>query len=535
MKLALVYPPFYHKAFNENLPTVDDEFGVFPYISYGYVARAAASAGWSSRLFDAAADGSGYAGTLERVRAFDPDLLAFPAHAAQTFRDVVSFAGRMKADTGLPVLVGGYETAFYPREIMSHACFDYMCCGGVSPFLGELLGAIERGGGWEKVPGLAWRRNGETVFNPRGGEVPFDALPIPDRGIFDNSLYWSHASQRRSYTVGMSSVGCPYACDFCCMRGTGFLPRPAELVFEEMAVARAAHGVREFDWFDPVMLHDKARMTELAERLVASKLDVIWSTRTRIEPLLDSRRGGRPDEPFIRRLAESGCRRLFIGIESANPEILSGLHKGLDVGPARDAFAALRAHGIMVLGFFMIGSPGETRRTALETIRFAKSLPLDYAQFSMTTMKPHTALEREHMRRALGVDYWSEYVRGAVDERPLPAPWTELTREEIESLTKRAYLAFYSRPGYLLRILREVESPAELLKYARVAIQLALRPVAGGLPRDLPGGREARAALTFLEAALATAGRRTPRHSAVARGEGLRGALRLALEELRRP
>ncbi|MCK9461234.1 MAG: B12-binding domain-containing radical SAM protein [Proteobacteria bacterium] len=533
MKLALVYPPFYHKAFNENLPTVDDEFGVFPYIGYGYVAREALSAGWQVKLFDAAADGTGYAGTLAGLRGFDPDLLAFPAHAAQTFRDVLRFAERLKADTGLPALVGGYETAYYPREIMSHACFDFMCHGSVSPFLPELLSAFERGRGYEKVPGLAYRADGALVFNPQRDEVPFDRLPSPTREIFDNGLYWSHVSQRKNYTVGMSSVGCPFSCDFCSMRRTGFVARSAEAVFEEMAAARRAHEIREFDWFDPVMLHDKGRVTELADRLIAGKLDVIWSTRTRLEPLLESRRSGRVDERFIARLAESGCRRLFIGIESASTEILSGIHKELDVTPARDVIAALRDHGIMALGFFMIGNPGETRQTAMETIRFARSLPLDYAQFSMTTMKPHTALEKIHMERALGMDYWREVMLGRADERPLPAPWTDLTRAEIEALTKRACLLFYSRPEYILRILREVENPAELAKYVRVALQLALRPVARKAGRELRVGRAARAVLTFLEAALATSTRRTARHSARAHGEGLRGAIGLALEELR--
>jgi len=533
MKLALVYPPFYHKPFNENLPTVDDEFGVFPYISYGYVAREALSAGWRVRLFDAAADGLGYEATRDEIRRFDPDLLAFPAHAAQTFRDMLRYAQRLKADTGLPILVGGYETGYYPREIMSHGCFDYMCHGAVSPFLPEFLLAFERGRGYGRVPGLVYRAGDELAFNPRRDEVPFDRLPIPTREIFDNGLYWSHVSQRRSYTVGMSSVGCPFACDFCCMRETGFAPRSAGVVFEEMATASQAHGIREFDWFDPVMLQDKPRITELADRLIEGRLDLIWSARTRIEPLLESRRSGRVDERFIARLAESGCRRLFVGIESASPEILRGIHKGLDVTPAREVFQALRDHGIMVLGFFMIGSPGETRRTAMRTIRFARSLPLDYAQFSMTTMKPHTALEEEHMERALGMDYWREYVRGRVDERPLPAPWTDLTRDEIEALTKRAYLLFYSRPEYIMRIVREVETPAELAKYVRVALQLVLRPVARRIGRELPGGGLARAALTFVEAALATSSRRTARHSARVHGDGLRGALGLALEELR--
>jgi anaerobic magnesium-protoporphyrin IX monomethyl ester cyclase len=474
MKLALVYPPFRHKAFNENLVTVDDEFGVFPYISYGYVAGEARAAGWDARLFDAAADESGYPETLAAVEAYGPDLLAFPAHAVQTFRDMLAWAERFKRDTGLPILVGGYETEHYPREIMAHVCFDYMCRGGAVPFLGEFLGAFGRSDGYGAVPGLVHREGGELRWNPRAEEVPFDRLPIPTRDIFDNTLYRSHVSQRSSFTVGMSSVGCPFGCDFCCMRKTGFVARSARQVFDEMAGCVARHDIHEIDWFDPVMLQDKRRIEELADRLIEARLDVIWSTRTRVEPLLSSRRGGRPDEAFIAKLAASGCRRLFVGIESANAAILTGIHKSLDVTPVHDVCGALRDHGIMVLGFFMIGSPGETRATARETIAFARSLPLDYAQFSMTTMKPHTALAEQHMERAMGMDYWREYMLGNVEERPLPTPWTELGRDEIERLARRGYLEFYFRPGYVLDMLRKVESMEELARYVRVALRMAL-------------------------------------------------------------
>jgi B12 binding domain len=177
MKLALVYPPFYHKAFNENLPTVDDEFGVFPYISYGYVAAEAIAAGWDVRLFDAAADGTGYTFTLSRIQAFGPDLLGFHAHAGQTFQDTVRWARRLKSDTGLPTLVGGYETLFYPHEIMSHLCFDYMCHGGISPFLKEFLTAFERRGSYNNVPGLVYRNNKKLRFNPRSMRLPSMSFP----------------------------------------------------------------------------------------------------------------------------------------------------------------------------------------------------------------------------------------------------------------------------------------------------------------------------------------------------------------------
>ena len=39
--IALAHPPFSGHASNENLPTVDDESGLFPHISFGWVTREA--------------------------------------------------------------------------------------------------------------------------------------------------------------------------------------------------------------------------------------------------------------------------------------------------------------------------------------------------------------------------------------------------------------------------------------------------------------------------------------------------------------
>jgi radical SAM superfamily enzyme YgiQ (UPF0313 family) len=535
MKLALVYPPFYHKLFNENLATVDDEFGIFPYISFGHVARVAREGGFEVRLFDAANSGASYATALAEITSFDPDLLALPTHSAQVFRDVLDWATRLKDDTGLPILTGGYECDFYPQEIMTHRGFDYLCKGAVEVFMEPFARAFERGAGYEKVPNLFFKREGETVFTHEVAGPGFADLAIPDRSIFDHTLFRSHVSQRKNFTIGMSSLGCPHGCSFCCMSKTAYSARAPEHVLEEIEGCVTDHGIHEIDWFDPVMFQRKERVRELAEELAARRLDLIWSARTRLEPLTTSSRGGRPDERFIRTLSESGCRRLFIGIEAASETILDGVHKNLKVSDLHDVLACLREHGIMSLGFFMIGNPGETEATALETIDFARTVDLDYAQFSMTTMKPHTELTARYVREATGRDYWRDHVLGEVEEQILPSPWTELSRDDIERLAKRGYLAFYLRPRYILRMLRKTRSLEELEKYLRVALQMVLRPVATPAGETPAGARRYRRfVLALVEASLARLNRRGKRHSVHAFGSGPLAALEIALEELRR-
>ena len=154
MKVALIYPPFFHKKFNENLPTVDDEFGLFPHIGFGWVSAAAKKYGHDVRLFDAAVSKCEYESVLREVKEYNPDVLGFAAHAIQTFRDMLVWAEKFKHDTGLPTLVGGYEAKVYPNEIMEHKCFDFLCTGEAITFMGPFLGALNKGSGYDKVPDL---------------------------------------------------------------------------------------------------------------------------------------------------------------------------------------------------------------------------------------------------------------------------------------------------------------------------------------------------------------------------------------------
>ena len=80
-----------------------------------------------------------------------------------------------------------------------------------------------------------------------------------------------------------------------------------------------------------------------------------------------------------------------------------------------------------------MGSPGETRQTINKTLKFAKSLNLDYVQFSKTTAKPLTSLWHDMVEES-GYDYWREYILGNTEERALPRPWTDLSNDEIDEL-----------------------------------------------------------------------------------------------------
>jgi len=174
----------------------------------------------------------------------------------------------------------------------------------------------------------------------------------------------------------------------------------------------------------------------------------------------------------------AGCSRIYFGIESGVQEILDRLNKGIRLQQIRDTIETTRSLGIRALGFFLVGAPGETRETFQQTVKFAKSLNLDYVQFSKLTAKPLTPYWRQTVD-ATGFDYWREYILGKVEDHPLPRSWTALTNDDIDRLAKKAYVTYHCRPMFLLHHTLQVKSWSEFKRkfYAFVEMMLKQEPV----------------------------------------------------------
>jgi hypothetical protein len=119
----------------------------------------------------------------------------------------------------------------------------------------------------------------------------------------------------------------------------------------------------------------------------------------------------------------------------------------------------------------MFGNPGESVQSINETIRFAKELKLDFAQFCMTIAKPNSGLNHI-LKEKSGTDYWKGYILNRENGKRIPTPWTNLSSQEIERYTKKAYFSFYFRPHYILKVLSRVKSIRELINYIWVAIKM---------------------------------------------------------------
>jgi radical SAM superfamily enzyme YgiQ (UPF0313 family) len=259
----------------------------------------------------------------------------------------------------------------------------------------------------------------------------------------------------------LSSRGCPYQCIFCdkSVCGSKYRPRSPESVLAEIAALNSKHGATAFMFYDDLFSSDRARVIELCRLIISRGLKIRWKCECRANTV---------DDELLAWMKQAGCVQIAFGIETAHQRGLDWLRKGLKVEQVQEAVAKTKKAGIKVLGYLMLGIPGEDYDEELQTVEFAIALGLDYAQFASLSPFPGTPL------------YDLAQEKGWYREGPGPAPeeygdtrpllitdyWTA---ERLRRIMSQAYRRFYFRPGYLLKTALR---PSGFLDLARSGLRL---------------------------------------------------------------
>jgi anaerobic magnesium-protoporphyrin IX monomethyl ester cyclase len=197
----------------------------------------------------------------------------------------------------------------------------------------------------------------------------------------------------------MTSRGCPYTCDFCSrpVFGKEFRNRTATNIVDEIEEVISLGYERV--WFaDDCFTLKRRRLIEVCDEIVNRKLKIGWECLSRVDTL---------DSELVRRMKQAGCLRIFFGIESGDDSILAIMGKSTTAKKAEEAVRLCNSEGVKVGAFFIIGYPGETEKTLLNTIKFASSLQLDYLSFTLPFPIPGTPLF-ERLKSDIITDEYTE-------------------------------------------------------------------------------------------------------------------------------
>ncbi|MGH7308932.1 MAG: B12-binding domain-containing radical SAM protein [Candidatus Rokuibacteriota bacterium] len=313
---------------------------------------------------------------IEDIHALDmPDILsadlvgisAITSTAPQSYR----LADKVRAAGGI-VVMGGTHTSFLPEEGLQHA--DFVIRGEGEFAFQELVEAIERGGGFEKIQNLSYLAEGRAVHNPERPKIPnLDVNPIPDYHLIQG---WKSGGVISIAT----SRGCPFSCTFCSvpgMYGHAFRTHSIARVLEELAV----HKDALYAFFaDDIFTANKKRVKELLRGMIDRNLTPEWGAQVRTETV--------DDPELLALMRDSNCFNVYVGFESINPRTLKLFQKKQDLAKIERSIERFHAHKIRIHGMFVVGSDEDDLETIDATAEFALKHDIDSVQFMILTPIP---------------------------------------------------------------------------------------------------------------------------------------------------
>jgi anaerobic magnesium-protoporphyrin IX monomethyl ester cyclase len=467
MRVLLINPPI-DNMITTNIPTyVDEERGYNPPLGIMYIAAYAEKyTDHTIEILDVLAEELDYKRVEEEVRKRKPDVVGITSMTF-TLIDVIKIAKMIKkVNHEIKIVLGGPHVYIYQNETIDIPEIDFLVLGEGEITFTELIQKIDNYNDLKNIKGLVFKHEGKIINTGQRDFIEdLDSIPFPARHLTKIELYKSLLAKRSNVTTMMTTRGCPYKCIFCDRPHLGkvFRARSAENVVREMEECTKM-GINEFILYDDTFTINRQRVLDICKLIEDKGLDIGWDIRARVNTV---------DKEMLIKLKHAGCERIHYGVESANPEILKLLNKGITISQVEKAFEMTKEAGIETLAYFMIGSPTETRDKILNTINFAKQLKPDYVHFSITTPFPATQLYYMGMEQGVfEKDYWKEFAINPSGEF-IPQPWDAvLSREELVDLLEYAYKSFYIRPSYILKKMMKVRSAGEFVRKAKAGLKL---------------------------------------------------------------
>ena len=366
-----------------------------PPLSLGYIA-ALTPKNWEIKIADE------YLGDLKQDE--NPDLVGITTYSVNAPR-AYQLAGEFK-QRGIPNVLGGIHVSMVPDEAVNYA--DAVVVGEAETVWGQVISDFEKGQLREKY--VAER---PSLKN----------LPIPRRDLF---------SYKYDMDVIQTTRGCPFNCEFCSVtafNGAEYRKRPVREVLDELETIKKKVVYFVDDNILGFGKDSEARALALFSGMIKRKLNKIWVTQASINIA---------DSPEVLRYAyKSGCRFVFIGIESIIPDSLKEMKKAVNLKTGVENLASaikrIQRSGIGVIGAFVVGNDHDDITVFKKTLDFINKTWLDVFQLSYITPFPGTKLFDRLSRegRIVYNDFPKDWERCDMDQvmiRPKSMTIDELVR-----------------------------------------------------------------------------------------------------------
>ncbi|MDO8551659.1 MAG: hopanoid biosynthesis associated radical SAM protein HpnJ [bacterium] len=400
----------------------------------------------NSKLFDCPASGIGLEELLITIKRFD---LVVIYTSTPSFINNVKVAQKIKENNPeTKIIFVGPRVSVLPEETLR---FSEVIDAVARREFEETILEISQDKNWSKIKGLSFRKKGEIINNPdRPFPLDLDKIPfvskIYKRDLPINSYHLPFCLH--PYISIYAGRGCPNLCTFCLwpqtFTGRIYRKRSVENVIGEMEwIKKNMPEVKEIFFDDDTFTVNKSWVKEFCHQV--KPLNITWSVNARADLSLDN----------LKLMKDAGCRVMVVGFESGDEKILKNIKKNETVKQMREFCKNAKTAGLMIHGTFMLGLPGETRKTIEKTFKFALELDPETIQVTIATPLPGT--EFFAYCRNNGFLKTSPLVTSQGYQSPTVS-YSNLSDEEIKKAVEKLHLKFYLRPSYLLKSTKKVLS-----------------------------------------------------------------------------
>ena len=354
---------------------------------------------------------------------------------------------------GIPVCMGGF-----------HVSGVLAMLPGITPELQEAMDlgislfAGEAEGRFDELLQDAWRDTLKPLYNYMSDLPSLSGVPVP---ILPSTRVKRTAGKMTSFDAGR---GCPFQCSFCTIinvQGRKSRRRSADEV-EQIVRQNLKQGINRFFITDDNFARNRD-WESIFDRLILMREREKLNIKFVIQ--VDTMCHRLPH--FIEKAGRAGVARVFIGLESINPDSLLGARKKQNkVAEYRKMLLEWKRAGATIFAGYIVGFPTDTRESVLRDIQtIQRELPIDLLEPHCLTPLPGSEDHLKLYKAGAYLDpdlnkYDLEHVTTSHPAMSM-AEWEKLYQdawysyyslEHLETVMRRAH-ATGSNPGNMLLLL----------------------------------------------------------------------------------
>lgn len=346
----------------------------------------------------------------------------------------------------VPVVWGGWHPSMFGEECLREPCVDIAVQAQGEATFADIVTRLASGQSLEGCAGCMFKRHDRSIHaNPARALLPLDVFRPHNYDLIPVERYFDLKGKRQLDYI--SSQGCNFRCAFCSdpfVYGRKWVGLDPEAMVARLCELWEEYRFDDVNFQDETFFTRRDRIRTIAQAILDSGKHFTWAATMRAD------QGVRMPDDLWAMCKKSGLRRLLVGVESGDDEMLKRIKKDITIDKVFHTAERMRDLGIAGIFPFIVGFPNESEASVEATVACAKKLRVMSEAFETPIFyfKPYpgSAIVTEAVADGFelpgSLAEWSQFdfVAG------LPGPWVSPEKYQLIERFK-FFLDLASTPG----------------------------------------------------------------------------------------